>query len=75
MMGFTIFIWVLIVLLYCIIATKVKCATLGSARLSEEPSKKHKLAIKIAALFWPVTLPCILIVATILKFFDDGVEV
>ena len=38
-MGFPIFIWFLIVLLYCIIATNVKCEILGVERLSGEPSK------------------------------------
>jgi len=74
MMGVPIFIWFLIVLLYCIIATNVKCEILSVERLNEEPSKNRKLAIKIGALVWPITIPCILIVATILRFFDDGVD-
>ena len=49
-MDIPIFIWFLIVLLYCIIATMVKCEMLGAERLSGEPSKNHKLAIKIGAL-------------------------
>jgi len=74
-MGVPIFIWFLVVLLYCIIATNVKCEILGvERRLSEEPSKNRKLAIKIGALVWPITIPCMLIVATILRFFDDGVD-
>ena len=67
-----IFIWFLVVLLYCIIATLVKCAMLDSARLSEEPSNNYKLAIKMAALVWPITIPCMVICATVFAFFDDG---
>lgn len=73
-MGVPIFIWFLVALLYCIVATNIKCEILGVERLSGEPSKNRKLGIKIEALFWPITIPCILIVATILRFFDDGVD-
>ena len=73
-MGFPIFIWFLIVLLYCIIATNVKCEILGVERLSGEPSKNRKLAIKIGALVWPITIPCMIVCYTVLMFFDDGVE-
>lgn len=74
MMDILIFIWFLIVLIYCIIATMIKCGMLGIARLSKEPSNNYKLAIKMAALVWPITIPCMIICATVMTFFDDGVE-
>lgn len=72
-MDIPIFIWFLMVLTYCIIATMVKCEILGVTRRSKEPSNNDKLAIKMAALVWPVTIPCMVICATVFAFFDDEV--
>ena len=75
-MDVPIFIWFLMVLAYCIIATMVKCEMLGVARLNDEPSNNYKLAIKMAALVWPVTIPCMAICVTVMTFLmmelNDG---